>query len=680
MELLGYFWEALSPLNLILAVAGVVLGTVIGALPGLSATMAVAVLVPFTFTMDPAAGLIALGAIYTGAIYGGAFAAILVNTPGTPSSIATTFDGYPMARRGDGGLAVTLATIASVAGGLVGAVSLLLLAPPLANVALAFGPPEYFWLAVFGLTLISALSVGNTLKGLIGACIGLLLSMIGVAVVGGDVRYTLGSQAFLGGIDYVAALIGLYCVPVIIDLVATRDPHLKVTGDTDGIRFGEAMGIAWRQKFNVIRSSVIGTVVGILPGAGGSIAGLVSYSEARRSSPRSKYFGTGEPDGVIATEAANNATVGGGFIPTLVLGIPGTPPDAIILGALLVQGIKIGPTLFSSEGHIVYTFIYGLLIATVLMLPIGLLIGRYAYKSVIAFPKALLVPTVAFLTVIGSFAVNSNPQDTQVMFGIGVLAWILNRYGFAPSPIVLGLVLGSIAEQGFVQTYLIGNATGNLAGMFFGRPISIGIIAAAALTLLYPFWAERRARRLAETSVKEVAELAERPGSLDTPHPLAAQDSLPARGHDWGAVTIATIFLAIAVAAWWGARSMSMMGAVFPTTISILLGLLSLWLIVSGLLGRGRPAPAETMSGPVSNTRRSILVVVFGVWVWLLPVIGFVATSLAAFLGLTMVGEHEEVPARTWAIRAAVAVVVVGVFWWLMSEVLLLRMPNGLLF
>ncbi|WP_027133293.1 tripartite tricarboxylate transporter permease [Geminicoccus roseus] len=681
MELLGYLLDALSPFNLLLAVVGVVLGTVVGALPGLSATMAVAVLVPFTFTMDPAAGLIALGAIYTGAIYGGAFAAILVNTPGTPSSIATTFDGYPMARRGDGGLAVTLATIASVVGGVVGAISLLLLAPPLARVALAFGPPEYFWLAIFGLTLISALSVGNTLKGLIGACVGLLLSMIGVAVVGGDVRYTGGMQAFLGGIDITSALIGLYCVPVIIDLVATRDPHLKVTAGDDGIRFREAWGIAWRQKFNVVRSSVIGTVIGILPGAGGSIAGLVSYSEARRSSPRSAHFGKGEPDGVIATEAANNATVGGGFIPTLVLGIPGTPPDAIILGALLVQGIKIGPTLFASEGHIVYTFIYGLLIATVLMLPIGLLIGRYAYKSVVAFPKALLVPTVAFLTVIGSFAIHSNPQDTQVMFGLGVLAWILNRYGFAPSPIVLGLVLGQIAEQGFVQTYLIGNSTQNLAGMFFGRPISLGIIAAALLTLLYPFWAEWRARRRSAAPLTEVGEAAsERPGALDAPHPMPEAEPRAATGHDWGAVALAAAFFLIAVGAIWSTRGMSAMGSIFPTTISATLAVLALVLIGLGVAGRGRPSKAETMAGPVSNRRRAVLVLVFGLWVWLMPVLGFAASSLAAFLALTVVAEHEEVPARDWVIRAIVSVAIVAAFWWLMSVVLLLRMPNGLLF
>ena len=499
MDKLAYLAEALTPLNLLFACGGVLAGIVIGALPGLSATMAVAVLVPFTFGMNPATGLIALGAIYTGAIYGGSYSAILVNTPGTPSAIATTFDGFPMAKRGDGALAVTLSTFASVIGGVVGALLLLFLAPPLAGVALAFGPPEYFWLAVFGLTLISALSSGNLVKGLIGACFGLLLSMIGVAVVGADVRFTFGSPVLLGGIDIVAGLIGLYCIPVLIDLVATRDPHLRVSADATGFRIKEACAILFREKVNVIRSSLIGTVVGILPGAGGSVASLVAYSEARRSARHPGRYGQGEPGGVIATETANNATVGGGFIPTLVLGIPGTPPDAVILGALLVQGIRIGPTLFTTQGSIVYTFIFGLLIGTILMLPIGLIVGRYAYKSIIAIPKAALVPTIAFLTVVGSFAIHNNISDVSVMLGLGAAGWVLNRAGFAPSPIVLGLVLGQIAEQGFVQSYLIGNATNNVVGMFFARPISLAIIALAVLTLFYPLIASaigaRRARR-----------------------------------------------------------------------------------------------------------------------------------------------------------------------------------------
>ena len=290
-----YLIAALTPFHIVMALLGVIAGTVIGSLPGLTATMAVAVLVPITFSMEPGSALILMGAIYTGAIYGGAYAAILLNTPGTPSAIATTFDGFPMAKKGHGDLAVSLACVASVTGGLVGAMFLLLISPPLAEVALAFGPVEYFWLAVFGLTLISALSEGNLLKGLIGACFGLLLACVGIAEISADVRFTFGSQVLLGGIETVSALIGLYCVPVLIDLVATPDKHLKVTHEPRGFRFLEALAISWKLKFSLIRSSVIGTLVGILPGAGGSIAGLVSYSEARRSSPNSKNFGKGEP-------------------------------------------------------------------------------------------------------------------------------------------------------------------------------------------------------------------------------------------------------------------------------------------------------------------------------------------------------------------------------------------------
>jgi putative tricarboxylic transport membrane protein len=493
-------WEfllnAFTPFNLALALVGVAAGIIIGALPGLSATMAVAVLVPVTFGMDPASGLIMLGAIYTGAIYGGAYSAILVNTPGTPAAIATTFDGYPMAKRGDGDLGITLATLASLVGGLVGAIALLTLAPPLASIALRFGPVEYFWLAVFGLTLISALSEGSTLKGFMGAALGLLLSTVGVAVVGGDVRYTFGSSVLVGGVEVISALIGLYCIPVLIDLVSTPDPHLKITnGSRRGFRFIEALGIAWRSKFNLIRSAVIGTVVGILPGAGGNIAGLVSYAEARRASPRRDKFGTGEPDGVLATESANNATVGGGFIPTLVLGIPGTPPDAIILGALLVQGIRTGPGLFAENANITYTFIFGLLIATVLMLPVGLVIGKYAYKSIITIPKAVLVPTIGFMTVIGTYSIRNNLWDVLIMLVLGVIGWLLGRAGYTAAPIVLGLILGPIAEQGFVQGYLMGSASGAVLATFFGRPISIAIIVLTVLFALYPLIAGRVSRR-----------------------------------------------------------------------------------------------------------------------------------------------------------------------------------------
>ncbi|MGK7652745.1 tripartite tricarboxylate transporter permease [Roseovarius sp. B08] len=493
----GHFLSALTPFNLVLALFGVVAGTVVGSIPGLTATMALAVLVPITFSMDPASALILLGAIYTGAIYGGAYAAILLNTPGTPSAIATTFDGYPMAKRGDGDLAVALACFASVVGGLVGAFSLLLLAPPLSKVALAFGPIEYFWLSIFGLSLIASLSTGNLMKGLAGGAFGMLLSTVGVAEVSADIRLTFGSQMLVGGFGVIGALIGLYCIPVLIDLVATPDRHLKMEEDVRSVRIGEAFRIATRSKFNLIRSSIVGTLIGILPGAGGSVAGLVAYSEAKRTAKPHQKFGEGEPDGILATESANNATVGGGFIPTLVLGIPGTPPDAIVLGALLVQGVRTGPTMFSQSGSIVYTFIYGLLIATILMLPAGLLIGRYAYKSIVNIPKAVLVPTVGFMTIIGTFSIRNSVTDVILMLGLGVFGWVVGRFGFAASPIVLGLILGPIAEQGFVQGWTIGSATGNLFGMFFGRPISQGIIAFTLITLILPLYTARRRRRKA---------------------------------------------------------------------------------------------------------------------------------------------------------------------------------------
>ena len=493
---LANFFAAFTPLNIALALFGVIAGTVIGSIPGLTATMAVAVLVPITFSMEPASALILLGAIYTGAIYGGAYAAILLNTPGTPSAIATTFDGYPMAKRGDGDLAVALACFASVFGGMVGALALLFLAPPLSKVALAFGPVEYFWLSIFGLSLIASLSTGNLAKGLAGGAFGMILSTVGVAEISADIRLTFGSQTLISGFGVVGALIGLYCIPVLIDLVAVPDRHLQVENDVKSVRIGEAARAALKSKWNLIRSSVIGTLVGILPGAGGSVAGLVAYSEAKRTAKPEQKFGEGEADGLLATESANNATVGGGFVPTLVLGIPGTPPDAVILGALLVQGVRTGPTLFQSGGSIVYTFIYGLIIATILMLPTGLLIGRYAYKSIITIPKAILVPTVGFMTIIGTFAIRNSISDVVIMICLGVFGWIVARFGYAASPIVLGLILGPIAEQGFVQSWTIGAATNNLTGMFFGRPISQAIVLFTLVSLFYPAFRAWRGRKV----------------------------------------------------------------------------------------------------------------------------------------------------------------------------------------
>lgn len=652
-------FEALSPMNLLLALLGVLGGTVIGALPGLSATMAIAVLVPFTFIMDPASGLIMLGAIYTGAIYGGAFAAILVNTPGTPSAIATTFDGYPMARRGDGDLAVTLATIASVFGGLVGAILLITLAPRLATLALAFQSTEYFWLAILGLTLIATLSQGNLVKGLMGGMFGLFLSMVGVAVIGGDMRFTGGMPSMLGGIDIIAALIGLYCIPVLIGMVATPDQHLD-PGEARGFRLFEAIGISVRNWFNLIRSSLIGTLVGILPGAGGSIASLIAYSEARRASKNTANFGKGEPGGLLATESANNATVGGGFIPTLVLGIPGTPPDAVIMGALMVQGIRVGPSLFQSGDGTVYVFMTGLVIATLLMLPVGLIIGRYAFRFITNVPKAMLVPLIAFMTVIGSFAIHANPHDVLVMVVLGLVGWAAGLAGFGASPIVLGLVLGQIAEQGFMRAWMIGGARGDFMGqLLLNRPISWAIVALILLTMMLPLLRGRTARRLVAQDI--------------------ARDGVVATTRvDRAGLAGSVVFLGLAVVMLMQARGLSPMAAAFPYAIGGALAGLSVLQILRSLRGHGG-INAEG-AGADGTVRGLVLAATMLGWALVFPHLGLFVTSLAACIILMLTGQFGRLTARRLAVYLACLLAMVVGFYLTLDRVLNVPLPQALLF
>jgi putative tricarboxylic transport membrane protein len=486
MEFLSNAADAFSAFNLLVGVGGLVIGIVLGALPGLSSTFACAVMLPVTFAMSPASGLIFLGAVYMGSTYGGSFAAILINTPGTPQSITTTFDGYPMARRGDGALAMSISCIASVIGGLVGLIVLISLAPILAEFALLFGPAEYFWLALFGLTIISSISEGNLLKGLISGFIGLLLALVGVSVVSGDTRFTYGGAALLGGIPIVPATIGLLCLPVIIDLAADAGHHLAKAPLGKASDFRRAVAKVWGQRANVARSSLIGTVIGMIPAAGGAVASLVAYAEASRAAGPDEAYGKGEPGGVVASETANNATVGSGLIPTFVLGIPGTPPDAVILGAMLVHGVQIGPRLFNEQSDILHTFVAGMFIATLLMLPVGILMGRYIHGVVMRCPKTFLVPLAALLMVIGAFAIQNNYNDVVIMLALGLFGWVLARFGFPPAPIVLGLLLGPIAEQGFAQTVMIGQAKGDVIGMFFARPVSWALVAAIVAAVALP--------------------------------------------------------------------------------------------------------------------------------------------------------------------------------------------------
>ncbi|MET3699433.1 putative tricarboxylic transport membrane protein [Bacillus oleivorans] len=478
------FSSLIDPINILFMFAGVMAGIIVGALPGLTATMALALLLPFTWTMEPETSLITLGGLYIGGIYGGSISAILVNTPGTPSAIATTFDGYQLTKQGKASYALAAAAVSSGIGGVIGGFALLFLTPVLASLALKFGPPEYFWVAILGLTMISTLSSGSMLKGLIGGCIGLLLGTIGISPVGGESRYTFGFPELQAGLEMVVLLIAFFCIPEVISMISNKIESQKTLKKEKGVAKTIFFYIIKKPIF-ILRSSVIGIITGIIPGAGGNVAALLSYDAAVRFSKEKDSFGKGNIDGVMAAETSNNAEVGGSLVPLLSLGIPGAAPAAVILGALMMQGIQPGPNLMQEHSGLVYTFLVAFIIANVVMLFLGLFSSRYIGK-VIALPTYILAPSIIFLTVVGSYALRNNFFDIALVVGFGILAYIMKNAGFNPAPIVLGLILGPIAETGLTQSMLLANAKGSTFELFFTRPISVVLIVLCVLSLLGP--------------------------------------------------------------------------------------------------------------------------------------------------------------------------------------------------
>lgn len=477
-----------APVSLLFIVIGVAAGIIVGALPGLTATMAIALLVPFTFTMQPVYGLVLLGAIYAGAIYGGSFSAILINTPGTPSAIATTFDGYPMAQKGEAYRAIITATLASVIGGLIGVGFLIFLSPPLARASLKFGPPEYFWLAVFGLTIIAAVSPRSMIKGLVGGGIGLLISTIGIAPIQGAVRFNFGTIALQNGVSLIPALIGFFCIPEVLRMAESSDASSETVVPYKRQRkmVRRVFYALIRKPWLLVRSAILGTIVGIIPGAGGNIAGLVGYNEAMRASKNREKFGTGIMDGVAASESANNAEVAGSLIPMLTLGVPGAPPAAVLFGALLLQGMRPGAELFTYHGATTYAFLFSLVLANLAILPLGVILGRAVAALMQRTRVQTMAPLIIFLSMIGAYSIYNNVADIYTMVIVGLLAHALRKAGFFPGPIVLGLILGPIAEQGLLQSILMGKASGSILTVFFFRPISLVLIVLSLISVVTP--------------------------------------------------------------------------------------------------------------------------------------------------------------------------------------------------
>ncbi len=488
--------QVFVPTHFILLFVGVFMGIVFGALPGLTATMGLALLVPFTFTMSPAAGLIMLAGIYVGAMYGDAIPAVLINTPGTPAAIATTFDGFPLTQKGLAQHGLVAAAFASSYGSLVANVVLATSAPPLAEFSLKFGPPEYFWLGIFGLTIIASLSSGSMAKGFLAGTVGLVLSAVGMAPIGGDVRLTFGFPELQAGIELIVALIGFFCLPEILSSVI-GERRAAYTEKAVKPKFGvilEVIGALLKKPGLMLRSAVVGTVVGFAPGAGGNIASMVSYNEACRWDRHPEDFGKGTIKGVAASEAANSAMAPGSLIPLLTLGIPGSPPAAVILGALMLHGMRPGAELFTSHAGVTYAFIMGLLVAAFLVTLIGSF-GSFIFARIINIPSRFLAPAIIFMTVLGSYAIRNNVLDIWIMFVFGIVGYISAKLKFHPAPIVLGLILGPFVEEGLVQSILAGQASGGIFRYMVFRPISLVLIALSVLSSLWPFYADWRARR-----------------------------------------------------------------------------------------------------------------------------------------------------------------------------------------
>ena len=490
---------AITPSVLLFNLIGTAVGIVVGALPGLTSTMGVALAVPLTYGMDPASGFAMLCGIYCGSVYGGAITAILINTPGTPAGAATTLDGYPMAQQGRAVEALGLAVVSSFLGGLFSVLVLSLCAPALAKVALSFGPAEYFSVMIFGITIISSISGKSMSKGLFAGLLGMFLGCIGTDPMTGYPRFAEGITGLYDGFEIVPCLIGLFSFPQAIDMIVTTSGNVHMNALTGKFPRLREFTSRW---VNLIRSSVIGTFIGILPGAGTTIATFLSYNEAMRFSKHREEFGKGCVDGVIATETSNNAVVGGSLVPLLTLGVPGNAVSAIFLGALTIQGLKPGPFLFQDQAPLVYSLFISLGISHFFFLAIGVA-GVKVFPKILKLPPMMLAGGILILGVVGSFALRNEPFDIWAVFAFGLLGYFLKLIKTPTAPVVLGFILGPMIESNYQQAMLIGD--GRLS-FLVEKPISLTFLILAFFSFFTPFWLRYKKSRSIETLAAESGE------------------------------------------------------------------------------------------------------------------------------------------------------------------------------
>ncbi|MFO7896957.1 MAG: tripartite tricarboxylate transporter permease [Candidatus Cloacimonadales bacterium] len=457
---------------------GVILGIFAGAMPGLSPSMGVALLVPFTYAMSPTMALILLVSIYISANYGGTITAVLINVPGTPSAVVSSFDGYPLTQKNKPGMGLGVSLIASTIGGFIGTIILILFSVQLAKIAVKFHPAEYFALAIFGLTTVATLGGGNWIKAFIAALFGLLINTIGIDPMSGVGRFTFGSVHLFDGFSLIPALIGLFALSEVFKQIEDQKfGSKKITLEkTEWPSFLQY----WKLKYTILTSSILGTVIGIFPGAGATIASFISYDVAKRSSKNPDEFGKGSLEGVAAAGAATSSSVGGALIPLLTLGIPGSATTAVLIGALMIHDLTPGPQLFNNNPEIIYGLFSSLLLANLVMLLLGLF-GSRLWVKVTSVPKKILYPMILTVSIIGSFAVRNSFFDIIACLGFGVFGWFIRRHNFPVAPIILGIVLGNIAETNFRRAVEMGGYN-----IFFARPTSLILLLLALISFGWP--------------------------------------------------------------------------------------------------------------------------------------------------------------------------------------------------
>jgi len=469
--LLNGFASAFSLAVFPVLVFGVLGGVILGALPGLTATMGVAILLPFTFAMEPTPALVMLIGVYIGGIYGGSIAAILLKTPGTPASAATVLDGHTMAIKGMAAKALSIAAVASFIGGLISTVVLIAIAPILADFALRFNAPEYFALALFGLTIIASVSAKNIMKGLLAGTIGLLVSMVGLDPISSVPRFTFGIMDLYSGVNIIPVLIGLFAISEGLNQLEKLSSNKQDTPpkfDYKLLSFPDFKKILP----TCIKSGLIGTSIGSVPGAGADISAFACYNEAKRVAKKPEEFGNGSMHGLAAAESGNNGVTGGSLVPLLTLGVPGDAVSAVLLGALIVQGLTPGPLLFTQNPEIVYGIFSSMIVANIVMLLVGFLGIRF-FCRIIEVPKIIMIPIIIFLSIIGAYAINNSMFEVGIAITFGLLGFVLNKLEIPSSPILLAIILGPMAETNLRKALIMYEGSWSF---IYDRPIALAFI------------------------------------------------------------------------------------------------------------------------------------------------------------------------------------------------------------